>query len=154
MLTSIIDFSLNNRFFVIATLCLACIAGVYSAVHLPLDAVPDLTNVQVTVISRAGSLSPVEVEQFVTYPVERVMSGLPHTEEVRSVSKFGLSVVTIVFNERVDIYFARQLVAERLPRPMNRSRQGMDPQNLDLSPRHSVKCCNLKCVVTAIPPWN
>lgn len=92
---------------------MAC-GGVYSAIHLPIDAVPDMTNVQVQVVTEAGSLSPVEVEQYVTYPVEAVMGGLPDVEELRSVSKFGISVVTIVFEEGTDIYRARQLVTERL----------------------------------------
>ncbi len=93
---------------------MVAIAGVVSALRLPIDAVPDMTNVQVAVITDAGSLSPVEVERYVTYPVESVMGGLPNVEELRSVSKFGISVVTIVFDEGTDIYFARQVVSERL----------------------------------------
>ena len=93
---------------------MAC-AGVYSAWHLPIDAVPDMTNVQVQVVTDAGSLSPVEVERYVTYPVETTMGGLPGVEEIRSVSKFGISAVTIVFREGTDIYHARQLVNERIP---------------------------------------
>ena len=80
------------------------LAGVYSALELPIDAVPDMTNVQVTVITDAGSLSPVEVERYITYPVEAAMGGLPDVEELRSVSKFGISVVTIVFEEGADLY--------------------------------------------------
>ncbi len=82
---------------------------------LPIDAVPDMTNTQVTVITEAGSLSPVEVERYITNPVESVMGGLPQLEELRSVSKFGISVVTIVFQEDTDLYWARQLVNERIP---------------------------------------
>lgn len=115
MLQKLIEFSLANRFIVIILTLLVGAAGIRSAMVLPIDAVPDMTNVQVTVITDAGSLSPVEVEQYVTYPIEGTMSGLPHVEELRSVSKFGISVVTIVFEEGVDIYFARQLVSERLP---------------------------------------
>lgn len=89
-------------------------AGLNAALHLPIDAVPDMTNVQVTVITDAGSLSPVEVERYVTQPVEVTMGGLPDVEQLRSVSKFGISVVTIVFKEGTQIYRARQLVAERL----------------------------------------
>jgi len=89
-------------------------AGLNAALHLPIDAVPDMTNVQVTVITNAGSLSPVEVERYVTQPVEVTMGGLPNVEELRSVSKFGISVVTIVFDEGTEIYRARQLVNERL----------------------------------------
>ncbi|MCM2374107.1 efflux RND transporter permease subunit [Aporhodopirellula aestuarii] len=115
MLTKLIEFSVVNRGLVIILTLLMAGAGVYSALKLPIDAVPDMTNVQVQVVTDAGSLSPVEVERYVTYPVENTMGGLPDVEELRSVSKFGISVVTIVFEEGTDIYRARQLVAERLP---------------------------------------
>ncbi|HTN77822.1 MAG TPA: efflux RND transporter permease subunit, partial [Pirellulaceae bacterium] len=114
MLTALIDFSLNNRFLVIVLIALMALGGVVAAVKLPIDAVPDMTNVQVTVVTEAKTLSPLEIERYITYPVEQVMGGLPRVEEVRSVSKFGISVVTIVFEEGVDIYHARQLVNERL----------------------------------------
>lgn len=115
MLQKLIEFSLANRFLVFASTAIMAIAGARCAVLLPIDAVPDMTNVQVAVITDAGSLSPVEVEQYVTYPVESTMSGLPDVEELRSVSKFGISVVTIVFEEDVDLYRVRQLVSERIP---------------------------------------
>jgi len=89
-------------------------AGLYSLLNLPIDAVPDVTNVQVQVLTAAPSLAPLEIERQVTFPVETAMSGLPDVEEIRSVSKFGLSAVTVVFDESVDLYFARQLVLERL----------------------------------------
>ncbi len=114
MLTKLIELSLTNRMLVLILVFLMACGGIYSAIHLPIDAVPDMTNVQVQVVTDAGSLSPVEVEQYVTYPVEAVMGGLPDVEELRSVSKFGISVVTIVFQEGTDIYRARQLVTERL----------------------------------------
>ncbi|MCA9164765.1 MAG: efflux RND transporter permease subunit, partial [Planctomycetales bacterium] len=114
MLSALIDLSLENRFLVIVLIGLMAIMGGYCAISIPIDAVPDMTNVQVTVITGAGSLSPVEVERYVTYPVESTMGGLPNLEEVRSVSKFGISVVTIVFEEGTDIYWARQLVSERI----------------------------------------
>ncbi len=114
MLTKIIELSLINRGLVIILTLLMAGAGLYSALNLPIDAVPDMTNVQVQVVTDAGSLSPVEVERYVTYPVENTMGGLPDVEELRSVSKFGISVVTIVFKEGSDIYRARQLVTERL----------------------------------------
>lgn len=116
MLNAIIHWSLNNRFFVLAFTALIAATGVYSAVHLPIDAVPDLTNVQVQVITEAPALSPLEVESLLSFPVEGAMSGLPNVEEIRSISKFGISVVTIVFKEGTDIYRARQLVGERIPR--------------------------------------
>ncbi|QDU57008.1 efflux RND transporter permease subunit [Aeoliella mucimassa] len=114
MLTKLIEFSLRNRFLVIVATLLVAGAGVRSALKLPIDAVPDLTNTQVTIITSAGSLPPVEVERQVTYPVEWAMGGLAEVDEVRSVSKFGLSVITIVFNEGTDIYFATQQVSQRL----------------------------------------
>ncbi len=116
MLNGIITASLNNRFFVIMATVLVAGLGVYSALHLPIDAVPDLTNVQVQVMTEAPALSPLEVEQFLSFPVEGAMSGLPDVEQIRSISKFGISVVTIVFKEGTDIYRARQLVGERIPR--------------------------------------
>ncbi|MDZ4849374.1 MAG: CusA/CzcA family heavy metal efflux RND transporter [Pirellulaceae bacterium] len=115
MLTKIIELSLSNRGLVIVVTLLMAIAGVYSAFRIPIDAVPDMTNVQVQVVTVAGSLSPIEVERYITFPVEKTMSGLPDIEELRSISRFGISVVTIVFKEGTDIYRARQLVSERLP---------------------------------------
>lgn len=114
MLSRLIEFSLQNRFFVLTTTLLMALGGLYSAVHLPIDAVPDMTNVQVQVMTDAGSLSPVEVERYVTNPIEWAMSGLPKVEEVRSVSKFGISLVTIVFEEGTDIYWARNIAGERM----------------------------------------
>ena len=114
MLSQLIEFSLRNRFFVLTATMLMALGGVYAALHLPIDAVPDMTNVQVQVMTDAGSLSPVEVERYVTNPVEWAMSGLPKVEEVRSVSKFGISLVTIVFEEGTDTFWARNVVAERM----------------------------------------
>jgi cobalt-zinc-cadmium resistance protein CzcA len=114
MLSKLIEFSLQNRFFVLTATLLMAAGGLYSAIHLPIDAVPDMTNVQVQVMTDAGSLSPIEVERYVTNPVEWAMSGLPKVEEVRSVSKFGISLVTIVFEEGTDIYWARNIVNERM----------------------------------------
>lgn len=115
MLTKTIEFSLANRGLVIILTLLMAGAGLYSAWKLPIDAVPDMTNVQVQIVTTSGALSPIEVERYVTYSVEGTMAGLPNIEELRSVSKFGISVVTVVFREGTDIYRARQLVAERLP---------------------------------------
>ena len=110
----VIDFCVRHRFLVIFGVLLVGALGVRAARQLPIDAVPDVTNVQVQVLTNAPALGPVEIEQYVTVPVETVMSGLPRVEEVRSLSRFGLSAVTIVFEEGTDIYFARQLVSERL----------------------------------------
>ena len=116
MLNSLIETSLRNRFLVIVGTLLVAGMGIYSALNLPIDAVPDLTNVQVQVITEAPALSPLEVETLLSFPVEGAMSGLPNVEQIRSISKFGISVVTIVFHEGTDIYRARQLVGERLGR--------------------------------------
>ncbi len=130
MLKRLIEFSLSNRFLVIVATLLIAGAGVRSALLLPIDAVPDLTNTQVTVITNAGSLPPVEVERQVTYPIERAMAGLPNLEEVRSVSKFGLSVITIVFAEGTDVYFANQQVAQRLTSAESLIPSGYGPPEL------------------------
>ena len=127
---SLIDFSLQNRFLVLTLVLLMAVGGIYSAVTIPIDAVPDMTNVQVQVITKAGSLSPLEVERYVTYPVEQTMNGLPRVQEIRSVSKFGLSVVTIVFQEGTDIYRSRQLVSERLGDARERVIQGYGSPSL------------------------
>src|SRR5947209_16888658 len=124
MLNSIIESSLNNRFFVLMATALVAGLGLYSAGHLPIDAVPDLTNVQVQVITEAPALSPLEVETLLSFPVEGAMSGLPNVEQIRSISKFGISVVTIAFHEGTDIYRARQLVGERLGRAAEKIPQG------------------------------
>ncbi|HWE37257.1 MAG TPA: CusA/CzcA family heavy metal efflux RND transporter [Isosphaeraceae bacterium] len=116
MLNALIESSLRNRFLVIVGTLLVAGMGVYAALRLPIDAVPDLTNVQVQVITEAPALSPEEVETLLSFPVEGAMSGLPDVEQIRSISKFGISLVTIVFKEGTDIYRARQLVGERLGR--------------------------------------
>ncbi len=115
MLIKLIDFSLNNRFLIIVLMSLVAVMGVFSALQIPIDAVPDMTNTQVQILTDAGTLSPLEVEQLVSYPLEATMSGLPDVEEIRSISKLGLSVVTVVFRERTDLQLARNWVSERLP---------------------------------------
>jgi heavy metal efflux system protein len=114
MINALIKFSVANRLIVLLLVAIMAAGGIYSLINLPIDAVPDVTNVQVQVLTSAPSLAPLEIERQVTFPVETAMSGLPDVEEIRSVSKFGLSAVTIVFEDSVDIYFARQLVLERL----------------------------------------
>jgi cobalt-zinc-cadmium resistance protein CzcA len=110
----IIHWSLRNRPVVVVATVLFVLFGIRAALLLPIDAVPDVTGVQAQVITTAPALSPVEVEQYVSIPVERAMAGIPKTVQVRSISKYGLSVVTIVFRDDTDIYFARQLVNERM----------------------------------------
>ena len=114
MIHRIISFSIKNKS-VIGFLTIALTAwGIYSFTQLPIDAVPDITNNQVQIITVSPTLAAQEVEQFVTAPIERSMATLPNREEIRSISRFGLSVVTIVFKDNVNIYFARQLVDQRL----------------------------------------
>ena len=114
MLDAIIRFSIRNKL-VIGFFTLGLIAwGVWSTMQIPVDALPDITNNQVQVITKAPTLAAQEVEQFITYPVERALSNLPDITEMRSMSRFGLSVITIVFKENVNVYFARQLISEKL----------------------------------------
>ena len=114
MLEAIIAQTLRNRNFVLLGVLVMAAFGVYSYMNLPIDAFPDVTNVQVEILSTAPGLSALEIERFVTYPIENAMRGLPDVVQMRSITKFGLSVVTIVFQDSVDIYFARQLVFQRL----------------------------------------
>ena len=114
MIEKIIGFSLRQRTLVLVVLALVVGVGVYSFLTLPIDAFPDVTNIQVEVVNTAPGLSPLEIEKFVTYPVEIAMRGLPGLDVMRSVTKYGISVVTLVFDDRTDIYFARQLVFQRL----------------------------------------
>jgi len=113
-LNRIIDFSLHNRALVILGVLAAGAAGVFSLQHLDIDAFPDTTPVQVQVNTTAPALSPEEVERQITFPIEQAISGLPGLEELRSISKFGLSQVVVIFEDGIDIYFARQLINERL----------------------------------------
>ncbi|MEE4271860.1 MAG: CusA/CzcA family heavy metal efflux RND transporter [Thermoanaerobaculales bacterium] len=110
----LIEMSLGHRLVVVLLALLLIGAGWQAFRRLPIDAFPDVTNIQVTVISQAATLSPLEIEQLVTYPIEQAVAGLPYSTEVRSLSKFGLSMVTVVFEDGTDIYFARQLVLERI----------------------------------------
>ena len=114
MLDRTIRWALANRLLVVFGVVLLAAAGVKAMLDLPLDAVPDVTNEQVQVLTSSPGLATLEVERFITFPVEAAMSGIPKVEEIRSVSKFGLSAVTVVFEEGTDIYWARQQVSERL----------------------------------------
>ncbi|WP_214225763.1 CusA/CzcA family heavy metal efflux RND transporter [Pedobacter sp. B4-66] len=132
MLKKIIQFSIQNKL-VIALFTLGLIAwGVYSLKQLPIDAVPDITNNQVQVITLSPSLATQEVERLISYPVEQTMSTIPEIEQVRSISRFGLSVVTIVFHDDVDIYWARQQVNEKLAEAKNNIPSGLG--NPEISP--------------------
>ncbi|HEY9681894.1 MAG TPA: CusA/CzcA family heavy metal efflux RND transporter [Oculatellaceae cyanobacterium] len=114
MIDAIVRFSVQQRLLVLMATVFLVAAGLFNLQSLPIDAVPDITNVQVQVLTSAPSLAPLEIERRITFPIEIAMGGLPSVAQVRSISKFGISVVTIVFDEQVDTYFARQLVLERL----------------------------------------
>ncbi|MEJ7847558.1 MAG: CusA/CzcA family heavy metal efflux RND transporter [Pyrinomonadaceae bacterium] len=114
MINALIRFSISQKLVVLLLVGIMAAGGAYSLINLPIDAVPDVTNVQVQVLTGAPSLAPLEIERQITFPVEVAMSGLPNVEEIRSVSKFGISNVTIIFSDSTDIYFARQLILERL----------------------------------------
>ena len=114
MLEKIIRFSLKHRWFVLLFTAAIAVYGMYNFQRLPIDAVPDITNVQVQINTQASGYSPFEVEQRITFPIELSMSGLPNLDYTRSLSRYGLSQVTVVFKEGTNIYFARQLINERL----------------------------------------
>ena len=116
----LLTLALRYRFFTLVATFLVVLAGLWSLTELPIDAVPDLTPVQVQILTRAPALGPVEVEQFVTFPIEASLSGLAGLRELRSLSRYGLSVVTAIFDDDTDIYLARQLVNERLARAVER----------------------------------
>ncbi|TGM87213.1 efflux RND transporter permease subunit [Leptospira bouyouniensis] len=114
LLTKLVHFSLHNRLLIIIFTTLLLFGGFYSLKHLKVDAVPDITNVQVQIITTSPSLSTLEIEQYITLPVERAITGIPNLMEVRSVSRYGFSLVTAVFSEGTDLYKSRQLVSEKL----------------------------------------
>lgn len=114
MLNQIITFSVRQKFVALSLVILMAIAGYFSLVQLPINSLPDVTPVQVLVITKAGRFSPFDVEKLVSYPIETAMNGLPKVKQVRSTSQFALSAVTIEFEEGTDIYFARQMVSQRL----------------------------------------
>src|SRR5580704_17051366 len=127
MLNRIIDLTLQYRWLAFLGIITLLAGGGYALYTIPVEAFPDLTNNQVVVVTDAPSLPPTEVEQLVTYPIERAMLGLPNKEEVRSLSKLGLSMVTVVFDDSVAMYFARQLVSERLQQVSQQLPQGVQP---------------------------
>jgi cobalt-zinc-cadmium resistance protein CzcA len=114
LIDRLIAFSVHQRVLVIVLTCVFIVLGLIGASKVPIDAVPDVTNVQVQVLTPAPALGPEDVETYVSVPVERAMAGLPGLEEIRSVSRAGISAVTVAFNDDVDLFRARQLVGERL----------------------------------------
>ena len=126
MIERIVGFSVAQRWLVIlATLGVAAL-GVYNFFRLPIDAVPDITNVQVQINTAAPGYSPLETEQRITFIVETAMGGLPKLSSTRSLSRYGLSQVTVVFEDGTDIYWARQLISERLQQVRDQLPDGID----------------------------
>ncbi|MFZ5581359.1 CusA/CzcA family heavy metal efflux RND transporter [Azospira oryzae] len=127
MFERIIRLAIENRWLVLLAVLGIAGLGIYNYQRLPIDAVPDITNVQVQINTSAPGYSPLEVEQRVTYPVETVMAGLPHLEQTRSMSRYGLSQVTVIFKDGTDIYFARQLVNQRIQEAKEKLPAGIAP---------------------------
>ena len=129
----ILDFSIQYRVLVSFLGIVLAIAGLYSASKLPIDAVPDVTTNQVQINTVAPAFAPLEMEKYVTFPIEVAMSNLPKKEEIRSISQFGLSQVTITFGEDTDIYWARQMVLERLLEAKEELPEGIIPELAPMS---------------------
>src|SRR5215204_7807172 len=128
MLERLLKFSIAHRWLVLAATLGMAAFGVYNYRQLPIDAVPDITNVQVQINTEAPGYSPLEAEQRITFLVETAMAGLPHLSETRSISRYGLSQVTVIFEDGTDIYFARQLIAERIQEVKSRLPPGIEPR--------------------------
>ncbi|WP_343698036.1 CusA/CzcA family heavy metal efflux RND transporter [Flavobacterium sp.] len=124
MLDSIIKFSIKNKIIIGLMTLVLIIWGAWSATKLPIDAVPDITNNQVQIFTSCPTLAGQEVEQLVTFPIEQSIATVPKIQEIRSISRFGLSVITVVFDDETDIYFARQLINERLKEAADKIPQG------------------------------
>src|SRR5882672_11692790 len=127
MLTSLVHSALKHRLILVVVAAVLCGFGVHAAQQLSVDAFPDVTNVQVQIATEAPGRSPEEVERFVTAPIEIATTGLPGLEEMRSLNKPGLSLITLVFSDSTDVYFARQLVLERLIEVGDRLPTGVRP---------------------------
>lgn len=127
MLDALIQFSLTRRWLIMFLVAVVAALGVWSYQHLPIDAVPDITNVQVQINTEAPGYSPLEVEQRITYLVEMAITGLPAVENTRSMSRYSLSQVTVVFEKGTDIYFARNLISERLQQAKSEMPAGIEP---------------------------
>lgn len=128
MFHALVESAMKNRLWVIFAFVIVCIAGLLSVSRLPIDAVPDITNVQVVVNTKTKALDPGKIEKLVTFPIESELSGIPGVEEVRSLSKYGLSQIVVIFEENTNIYFARQLIAERLEGVRGTLPDGLSPE--------------------------
>lgn len=127
MLEKIVEASIRHRWLVLVAVLGVCVLGVYNFKHLSIDAVPDITNVQIQINTEAAGYTPLEVEQRITFPVETSIAGIPKLDYTRSISRYGLSQVTVVFEEGTDIYFARQLLSERLSEIKSEIPEGIEP---------------------------
>lgn len=136
MFERIIRLAIEQRWLVLLAVLGMAALGIYNYQRLPIDAVPDITNVQVQINTAAAGYSPLEVEQRVTYPVETVMAGLPQLEQTRSLSRYGLSQVTVIFKDGTDIYFARQLVNQRIQEAREKLPAGITPTMGPISTVH------------------
>tara|TARA_R110001599_G_scaffold353826_1_gene599286 strand:- start:58891 stop:62013 length:3123 start_codon:yes stop_codon:yes gene_type:complete len=127
MIDALIQFSIARRWLVIFLVVAVAVLGVWNYKNLPIDAVPDITNVQVQINTEAPGYSPLEVEQRITYLIELAIAGLPYVEETRSLSRYALSQVTVIFEKGTDIYFARNLISERLQQAKSEMPTGIEP---------------------------
>ena len=144
MLENLIAFSIRHRVLVLFAVLALCALGIYNFQRLPIDAVPDITNVQVQINTQAAGYSPLEVEQRVTFPLETELSGIPNLEYTRSLSRYGLSQITVVFADGAglfalanepnkNLFLARQLVAERLAQARGQLPAGLEPAMAPIS---------------------
>jgi cobalt-zinc-cadmium resistance protein CzcA len=151
MIERILAFSIRWRVLVIVIAVILVAAGLYAATRLPIDAVPDITSNQVQINTVAPAFAPLEMEQYVTFPIEVAMSSVPRKEEIRSISQFGLSQVTITFADDVDVYWARQLVLERLREVERELPAGVVPElspvSTGLGEIYSAATCSRCCIV-------
>ena len=127
-LDRIIRFAIAHRWLMLALTLVLVAVGVWSFTKLPIDATPDITNVQVQINTEAAGYSPLESEQRVTFTIETSLAGLPGLDYTRSISRYGLSQVTVVFKDGTDLYFARQQVAERIQQVKSQLPEGLEPQ--------------------------
>src|SRR6478752_2493425 len=133
MLNQVIELSIRQRAAVLLATGVLIVAGAWAAWRLPIDAVPDITNVQVQINTAVPALAPEEIEKLVTFPIESEMAGLPGMVELRSLSKFGLSQVTMIFEDGTDIYRARQLASERMQNALEKLPNGLQPKLAPIS---------------------
>ncbi|MEW6112370.1 MAG: efflux RND transporter permease subunit, partial [Thermodesulfobacteriota bacterium] len=127
MVAEILKFSIRQRWIMVALTLLMAALGIYNLSRVNIDAVPDITNIQVQVTAQASGLSALEIEQRITYPIETGMAGLPGLVRTRSLSQYGVALITIIFDDATDIYFARRLVSERLQEVKGKLPSGIEP---------------------------